>query len=559
MVIYMEKHAQEFSVENVFRDIVNIAKYHRIQGSKEIVNAAEYVLRRLEEEGVEAKILKDEYDGVREHLTLPSPIAWEVIYGELKLKDKTLTTKDSPLLVMAHSPSGEAKGEVLPILREEDWEKAEGKVVLVGEEWRDAYEKANKAGAKAFIAYRKGTGSAFPYIGLFLTKKDLEWAKIPAVAVPETVANDLIGKAKKGGVEVEIKVETEIKGREILPIVYAKVGDPPYLVFSAHICHPKPGANDNASGSAMLIELARVLNKVKGRVGFAFVWIPEYHGTQAFIPKVKVEDFYANINLDMVGGSEDRAKSTIMLVRSPLSRFSLVPGILELYLEKYNSGGKSFSGSILPKMKLRTYPYEMGSDHDIFNFFSVPGTMPITWPDSYYHTSADTPEKLSLESLSIIGKAVLSTAVFIATAEKSELERVARGYTMKYLGELGMQRKVEVAESLVMDGLARDSKFLGLNMGNQIEGEGWLEWKEKGIISNKKLISVNEELGRKFKEIMEEERMLVVHTYEFLMLSEKLSEEKAWKALKDEYGEVKEEKIRKAVEILREFRIVNPR
>ena len=555
----MERYIQEFSVENVFRDVVNIARYHRIQGSSGIVDAAEYVLRRLEEEGVEAKMLKDEYDGIREHLTLPSPIAWELIGGELKLKDKTLTTKDSPLLVMAHSPSGEAKGEVLPILREEDWEKAEGKVVLVGEKWRDAYEKANKAGAKAFIAYRKGTGSAFPYIGLFLTKKDLEWAKIPAVAVPETVANDLIGKAKKGGVEVEIKVETEIKNRETLPIVYARVGDPPYLVFSAHICHPKPGANDNASGSAMLIELARVLNKVKGRVGFAFVWIPEYHGTQAFIPKVKVEDFYANINLDMVGGSEDRAKSTIMLVRSPLSRFSLVPGILELYLEKYNSGGKSFSGSILPKMKLRAYPYEMGSDHDIFNFFGVPGTMPITWPDSYYHTSADTPEKLSLESLSIIGKAVLSTAVFIATAEKSELERVARGYTMKYLGELGMQRKVEVAESLVMDGLARDSKFLGLNMGNQTEEEGWLEWKEKGIISNKKLISVNEELGRKFKEIMEEERMLVVHTYEFLMLSEKLSEEKAWKALKDEYGEVKEEKIRKAVEILREFRIVNPK
>ncbi|MFA4646343.1 DUF4910 domain-containing protein [Pyrococcus kukulkanii] len=555
----MERYIQEFSVENVFRDVVNIARYHRIQGSSGIVDAAEYVLRRLEEEGVEAKMLKDEYDGIREHLTLPSPIAWELIGGELKLKDKTLTTKDSPLLVMAHSPSGEAKGEVLPILREEDWEKAEGKVVLVGEKWRDAYEKANKAGAKAFIAYRKGTGSAFPYIGLFLTKKDLEWAKIPAVAVPETVANDLIGKAKKGGVEVEIKVGTEIKNRETLPIVYARVGDPPYLVFSAHICHPKPGANDNASGSAMLIELARVLNKVKGRVGFAFVWIPEYHGTQAFIPKVKVEDFYANINLDMVGGSEDRAKSTIMLVRSPLSRFSLVPGILELYLEKYNSGGKSFSGSILPKMKLKAYPYEMGSDHDIFNFFGVPGTMPITWPDSYYHTSADTPEKLSLESLSIIGKAVLSTAVFIATAEKSELERVARGYTMKYLGELGMQRKVEVAESLVMDGLARDSKFLGLNMGNQTEEEGWLEWKEKGIISNKKLISVNEELGRKFKEIMEEERMLVVHTYEFLMLSEKLSEEKAWKALKDEYGEVKEEKIRKAVEILREFKIVNPK
>ncbi|AEC51490.1 hypothetical protein PNA2_0575 [Pyrococcus sp. NA2] len=553
------KLVEKFDAENVLRDVVEISKFHRIQGSREIVEASEYVAKRLEEVGIEYEFLNDTYDGKSYHLTLPSPIGWEVLEGELKFNEKILKTSKSPLLVMAHSPAGEAEGEVLPILREEDWEKAEGKIVLVGEKWREAYKRANEVGAKAFIAYRRGTGNAFPYIGLFLTKRDLEWAKIPALAVPEAIANELIEKSKKGGVRIEVTVKTEIKEREEMPILYARIGEPPYLLFSAHICHPKPGANDNASGSAMLIELARILNKNNGRVGFAFLWIPEYHGTQAFIPKVNLEEIYANINLDMVGGSEDRSNSTIMLVRTPLSRFSLLPGVLELFLRKVNAGGKSFSGSPLPKLKLKEYPYEMGSDHDVFNIFGIPGIMPITWPDNYYHTSADTPEKLSLESLEVIGKAVAATALFLAKAEKEDIERVARGFAMKYLGELSMERKIEVAESLVMNGLSRDSTFLGLKMGKELEGEGWLEWKEKGVISTKALEYRDEELAKKFRDIVEEERMISVHIHEYLMLSEILDRERALKALRDEYGEVKEDKISEAIEILEKVNVIKTR
>ncbi|AFN04517.1 DUF4910 domain-containing protein [Pyrococcus furiosus DSM 3638] len=549
----------QFDAKNVFYNVVEISKFHRIQGSSGLVEAAKYIYDRVKELGLEVEFLADIYDGKTIHLTLPSPIAWDVVEGELEIGETKLTIKDSPLLVMAHSPSGEFEGEVVPILNEDDWEKAEGKIVLVGEKWRNAYERANEVGAKGFIAYRKGTGNAFPYIGLFLTKEDLKWAKIPAVAVPETIANEIISKAKKGGVKAKGRVVTEIKDREILPIVYAKVGEPPYLLFSAHICHPKPGANDNASGSAMLIEIARVLKDKYGRVGFAFLWIPEYHGTQAFIPRANLEEIYANINLDMVGGSEDRAKSTIMLVKTPLSRFSVISGVLEMYLEKFNSGGKTFSGNKLPLMKLRTYPYEMGSDHDIFNFFGVPGTMPITWPDKFYHTSADTPEKLSLESLEIIGKAVVSTADFLANGKKEEIERVARGYLMKYLGELSIERKLEVAELLAMNGLSRDSKFLGLSMGQEISEEGWVEWTRKGLVSVRFLKRINKEKGEEFERLVEDDRMTSCYIHEFLMLSEVLPEEKAWKALRDEYGKVNEEKVKRAIEILADLGVIKAR
>ena len=273
------KEAEEyFSVDRALGNIADITKFHRIQGSKELVEAAKYILEELWLLGIKAELLEDAYDGERLHLTLKSPIAWDVIEGFVEINGKKLTTLKTPLVVMAHSPSGEAEGEVVLIESEDDWENAKEKIVLVGKEWRENYEKANKNGAIGFIIYKKGSGKAVPYVGLFLTKKDLEWAKIPAVAISEEWAEEIIAKLKKGEkVEAKIKTVTEIREKQTLPIVYAEIGKAPYILFTAHICHPMPGANDNASGSGLLLEIARVLNNLYNeefRFGFAFLWVP---------------------------------------------------------------------------------------------------------------------------------------------------------------------------------------------------------------------------------------------------------------------------------------------
>jgi len=554
------KEAEIFSPDKVLEYISEISKFHRIQGSKELVEAARYIIEELRVNGIKAELLEDSYDGKKWHLTLASPIAWDLIHGEVEIIERKITTSKTPLLVMAHSPPGEAEGEIIAIEREEDWEKARNKIVMVKEKWHENYRKANEKGALAFIAYRKGTGKAFPYIGLFLTKKDLEWAKIPAVALSEEIANTVIGKLKKGEkVTAKIKVDTLISESQVLPIVYAKVGKPPYVLFTAHICHPKPGANDNASGAATLIELAKVLNNLYDdsfRFGFAFLWIPEHYGTQAFIERyARLEDYYVAINLDMVGGSEDRAKSTVMIIRTPLSRFSIVSGVLEYFIGLANSEGESFGGSSLPKMKAKSYPYELGSDHDVFNFFGIPSVMPITWPDRFYHSSEDSVEKISKESLEIIGRAVLATALALAKGKKEELERFARGFTMKYLGELSIERDLEVAEKLVMLGLSRDSKFLELNMGHEFTFEPWLKWNKKGIIYPRSIKQIDEKKGAELEKILEDRKMGVL-LHELLMLGEIMSKEEAFKALEEEYGEFEKEKLERAVEILRSLGII---
>ncbi|WP_456396047.1 DUF4910 domain-containing protein [Thermococcus sp.] len=555
------KEAEIFDTESVLHYIAEISQFHRIQGSKELPEAAEYIREELRIWGINAEILEEVYDGERHYLTLKSPIAWDLIHGEVEIEGRKYTAAATPLIVMAHSPAGEAEGEVIYVSSEEDWKKVSGKIVLVDRKWKEAYERANKNGALGFIAFREGTGKAFPYIGLFLTKKDLEWAGIPAVTLSEEEAKRIIGKLRSGEkVKARIKVDAEIRERQILPVLYAEIGKPPFILFTAHLCHPKPGANDNASGSAMLMELAKILKGLYDasfRFGFAFLWIPEHFGTQAFIEKyADLGKYYTVINLDMVGGSEDRANSTIMVIRTPLSRFSIVSGLLEYFINGANSAGEGLGTEQLPLLRVRSYSYTMGSDHDIFNFFGVPSVMPITWPDRFYHSSEDSIEKISKTSLEVIGRAVLATALALAKAEKEELQRFARGYAMKHLGELGMEGNTEIAERLVMMGLARDSKFLGIESGYSFEPRPWLEWRKKGIISLRFVRELDEKAYEELKELTRE-KTFMIHLHELIMLGELLPEEEAFTALQEEYGRINREKLKKAVRTLEALGIIS--
>ena len=534
------KMADSFQAERVIDDIAAISRFHRIQGSRELPEAADFIMNSLNSLNISAVLYSEAYDGTREFANLKVPIAWEVIRGEVEIEDKKISTDKSPLVVLAHSPSGDCGGEIIPIERVTDWKNAHGKIVLVGENWRENYRKANEVGAIGFVIYRKGLKNALPYVGLFLKREDLKWARIPAVAIPETWAWEIIKKRRKRGkVKCRINVRTEIKEKEILPIVYATLGKPPYLLFSAHLCHPKPGANDNASGSAMLLELARNLevgNLNTGRLGFAFLWIPEHIGTSAFVEKfANLKDFYGVINLDMVGGK------SLMLVRPPLSRFSVLSGVVEFFLQTMNTEGSELGN--LPVIKSSVHPYGIGSDHDIFNIFGVPALTLITWPDPYYHSSEDSVDKIYKNTVEIIGRTVLSSALFLSSGN---LNRFSKGYKLKYLGELGMRGGTRVARRLVLHGLWRDSRYLGIKEGKMLQCRPFLQWLKRGMITSE---VISPEHRDEFQVFMENgSNMALLH--ELLMLGEILTLENALEALKEEYGSINRRSLRKILQML---------
>ena len=97
------------------------------------------------------------------------------------------------------------------------------------------------------------------------------------------------------------------------------------VVLTAHLCHESAGANDNASGSAAILEVARALAAAirkqalpPPRRTIRFLWLPEITGSQAYLvrhPEI-VARLVAGVHMDMVGGLLATTKGTFHLSRT---------------------------------------------------------------------------------------------------------------------------------------------------------------------------------------------------------------------------------------------------
>src|SRR5262249_5947973 len=104
------------------------------------------------------------------------------------------------------------------------------------------------------------------------------------------------------------------------------------VAFSCHLDHPRPGANDNASGCVTILEVARTLQKLIGNGTLArpartlrFIWPPEIEGTVTLLnarPELPAR-IRAVVHMDMVGGGPE-TKAVFHVTRGPLSLPSFV-------------------------------------------------------------------------------------------------------------------------------------------------------------------------------------------------------------------------------------------
>ncbi len=209
---------------------------------------------------------------------------------------------------------------------------------------------------------------------------------------------------RSGKVEIEAKADIDT-GTNELEVIEARFGrktDGKPLVLTAHLCHPRPGANDNASGSALLAEIVRVLKKFDLNREVVALWVPEMYGTEAYLTD-HLSDFEFGINLDMVGEDQCKTGSVLEVSSTPWSLPSFISELLFVNLKN-------------PNFRMDTGRYSGGSDHYILcdSTIGVPSTSLTQWPDRYYHSSEDTPDKASVKSFGWIGKGVLDSIVDLA-------------------------------------------------------------------------------------------------------------------------------------------------
>lgn len=203
----------------------------------------------------------------------------------------------------------------------------------------------------------------------------------------------------------------------IVAVVNGTDGKPPTLLLCAHWdtrptadqeknledrLKPIPGANDGASGVAVLLELARVFKQDRPRKGVIIALFDgedlgpdvdnmllgaKYYAKHP-IPNKPVE----GILLDMVG---DRDLNIYKEGNSMDANSALLDKIFDAAARL--GYGKQF----IPQRK-----YTMEDDHLPLIINGIPTVDLIDFDFPYWHTLADTPDKCSAESLAAVGRTV---------------------------------------------------------------------------------------------------------------------------------------------------------
>lgn len=166
---------------------------------------------------------------------------------------------------------------------------------------------------------------------------------------------------------------------------------------------PIPGANDGASGTAVLLELARVLHKRQPDVGVELLfvdgedWGPGedkmYLGAIHFAKNPgRYRPDYA-ILLDMIGDKD------LNVFREKSS---------EGYAPPLNDKVWAAAAALgLQKQFPNILKWQISDDHDSFNAAGIPAIDLIDFDYAYWHTVQDTPDKCSPQSLQAVGDVML--------------------------------------------------------------------------------------------------------------------------------------------------------
>jgi len=229
------------------------------------------------------------------------------------------------------------------------------------------------------------------------------------------------------------------------------------LMFTAHLFErpAKIGANDNVSGCVVLAEVARTLAALIGggrlprpERSIYFLMSEEGSGTAAYFknhPDMAAK-LLGDINMDMVGENLDR-NSAFFTIESPLySKTTFLDSAarnfaefvfrtnIELHGVTGPTPGERFPIPIVEKNgSKQSFRYLMqrfsgGSDHGMFieSDENIPALSFMVWPDKWYHTDQDTPDKSDPTQLKRVAFIGACTAYAVTSGSPDILENLIR-------------------------------------------------------------------------------------------------------------------------------------
>ena len=474
----------EANGKNTWEWVARIAQYNRVQGSEDYHNIAQIIMNELISYGFEdIEHFKSPADGKTKTWNWTPSYQWEIKSGELWIvepeKEKLCDFNKIPMSIITHSKSCDVIAEVIDVgkgITKEDYENKDvkGKIILTSSLLYLSYKKVEESGAIGVIYYpdleRAGDQpDKYIYNGLFTTQDRMDKALF-GFSISYRQAMHLKHLMNKGSVKIHGKVDAKLlKGNyEVISApIYGSEHPEEEIILIAHLCHPTPSANDNASGSASILEIARTFKSLIDRklieppkCTIRFVWVPEFYGTVPWVKKheQKIKNAIASINLDMVGEHRLKIGYPLMIYTSPYSTPSILNDVVKYFVQEIadHSKGIAINGTNAP-MSFRVKAFEGGSDHTVFNdsYFGVPSIM-LNHDDPYYHSSMDTVEYCDSSELKRVIGISACTSYFLATFDERVLN-FAWPLIHKGINER-LSNSIHLLETLLIDILDNNEK-----------------------------------------------------------------------------------------------------
>jgi aminopeptidase YwaD len=408
---------------------------------------------------------------------------WDGELGELWLitpKEKRLliSYRDIPAMLATGSQSGDVTAEVVYVGRGEkdaDYtgKDVKGKLVLASGSVGTVHNLAvRKYGAEAVITYNDPTGKPIDHpdqiawngIGRGFggqgggTQKTTFGFNISHRLGMELL--DMLERGEKVTLRARAKTAEYDTDMQVPTAIIRGNGESQQeIAMTGHLFEgiAKQGAMDDASGSAVALEVARAWTKLiadgvlpRPRRTVRFLWIPEIQGTRAYLLRYPEEAkrMVAAISMDMVGEDTTKNKNSLHLMRTPYSSNGFINEVSQQFFEYVGDTNRekvqnrriaySYLFPILDPQGTRDqFNYVIdkhygSSDHAVFLGMGIPAVLYNNWPDIAYHTSEDRPfnaDPTELKRVAFIGLASMHVMASAGPLGAIRIAELSEGYS----------------------------------------------------------------------------------------------------------------------------------
>ena len=403
--------------------------------------------------------------------------AWQPTHGELWMttprNTKLFDIHDIALSLASLNVTGDFSAELVDVGpgRAQDFDGIDvaGKFVLSSGSTRATYSVAIQRGAIGVLGISViGPERATDYPTQIVSSS--------VTAQPNTVAWNLTPEVRNylhslliRGETVTIRSSTgSVEVPRKAEYVYAQIpGDgstDQEVNVSAHLYEGviKQGANDDNSGCALTLEIGRAYIKLvaEGKLPppkrtINFLWVPEFSGTNAWLDANPNKDIIGDLNFDMEAIRIADSRSFWILQRTPDTFPSYINDIAQSMMEyiadisrervrfrRSLAGYAPTQPVVAPRGSKDAFYIKIdkhygASDHVAYMSRGIPAVMFITWPDMWYHSSEDTPDKQDSTQYKRAAAVGVGSMTVLATGTDEMAARVLNDNLGRGLSRMG--------------------------------------------------------------------------------------------------------------------------